>query len=169
MHLSTPRVDCDRLSVTFSPGYGEARFPNPQLLALRVACAQVTHISGAAETFGGLEHDIEDTRVFAFNECLLVCSTISCLPLYLLLELHNVLSRYFVASWSLFVRPDGIHRLQPAPDRIWRSHQARAGQKQENLDNYDLDRKLPSLGEGRRQGQSTVATLRGSQDPHLAG
>jgi len=60
-------VDGDRLSVTFTSIHGNARLPDPKLLALHAACARVVRMSGAAEAIDELERDVEETRVLAFD------------------------------------------------------------------------------------------------------
>ena len=53
--------------VTFSTSLKDLQLPYPKLLALHAACAQVAHMSGAADAFNEIECDIEETRVLAFD------------------------------------------------------------------------------------------------------
>ncbi|KAF9642341.1 hypothetical protein BDM02DRAFT_3124644 [Thelephora ganbajun] len=55
-------VDGDCLPVTFSSN-GNARLPDPQLLALHAGCVLVVRISCVAETLNELECDVEGLRV----------------------------------------------------------------------------------------------------------
>lgn len=62
-------VNGDCVSVMFCPNpyHGSAWLLNPQLLVLRVACAQIAKMSGPAKALDELERGAEVTRVVAFG------------------------------------------------------------------------------------------------------
>ncbi|KAF8257881.1 hypothetical protein EI94DRAFT_1756444, partial [Lactarius quietus] len=64
-HLESDSLN--HLFVTFSRTDDSQEYPNPQLLGLHAVCAQVAHMSGAAEAFDKVEHDLEDTMVLALD------------------------------------------------------------------------------------------------------
>ena len=55
----------DHLFVRFSSPDNRLELPDPWILSLHATCAQVAHISGAAEAFDRVECNLEDTLVLA--------------------------------------------------------------------------------------------------------
>ncbi|KAF8264108.1 hypothetical protein EI94DRAFT_1594529, partial [Lactarius quietus] len=64
-HLESDSLN--HLFVTFSRTNDSQEYPNPQLLGLHAVCARVAHMSGAAEAFDKVEHNLEDTMVLALD------------------------------------------------------------------------------------------------------